>query len=231
VLLPLFMQTLLGWTAVTAGIWTSPRGVGTALCMPLVGYLLGKGWDGRWMVASGFFVTGLAFFGYSHMNLYSGTVDILWHQVTQGVGMAFVFVPLTTLTMALIPKAETGYATSLYSVMRNIGSSMGVSFVTTWVARRSQFHQGILVAHITAQSLQTQQFLDQARELFRQAGSNSTTATHQAQAELYTVVQQQASLLSFIEVFRLMGMLFFAVIPMMLLMRRATGKDDVPVSH
>ncbi|MFI5340200.1 MAG: DHA2 family efflux MFS transporter permease subunit [Candidatus Methylomirabilales bacterium] len=231
VLLPLFMQTLLGWTAVSAGIWTSPRGVGTALCMPLVGYLLGKGWDGRWMVASGFFVTGLAFFGYSHMNLNSGTVDILWHQITQGVGMAFVFVPLTTLTMALIPKAETGYATSLYSVMRNIGSSMGVSFVTTWVARRSQFHQGILVAHITAQSLQTHQFLDQARELFRQAGSNSTTATHQAQAELYTVVQQQASLLSFIEVFRLMGMLFLAVIPMMLLMRRATGKDDVPVSH
>src|SRR5271157_1488780 len=112
------------------------------------------------MVASGFFVTGLAFFGYSHMNLQSGTLDILWHQVTQGMGMAFVFVPLTTLTMALIPRAETGYATSLYSVMRNIGSSMGVSFVTTWLARRSQVHQGILVAHVTPNTLQVQNFLD-----------------------------------------------------------------------
>jgi DHA2 family multidrug resistance protein len=231
VLLPLFMQILLGWTAVTAGIWTSPRGIGTALCMPLVGYLLGKRWDGRWMVAAGFFITGLAFFGYSHMNLQSGTWDILWHQINQGVGMAFVFVPLTTLTMAPISKAETGYATSLYSVMRNIGSSMGVSFVTTWVARRSQLHQNILVAHVTPGSLQTQQFLDQARQQFLHAGSDWATATHQAQATLYATVQQQASLLSFIEVFRLMGVLFFLVIPMMLLMRKSTGKDAAPVAH
>jgi len=113
VLLPLFMQTLLGWTAVTAGIWTSPRGVGTAICMPLVGYLLGKGWDARKMLVFGFVVASMAFFGYSHMNLQSGTWDILWHQINQGMGMAFIFVPLTVLTMNPIPKADTGYATSL----------------------------------------------------------------------------------------------------------------------
>jgi DHA2 family multidrug resistance protein len=231
VLLPLFMQTLLGWTSFTAGLWTSPRGIGTALCMPLVGYLLGKGWDGRWMVAAGFFVTSLAFFGYSTMNLDSGTWDILGHQINQGMGMAFVFVPLTTLTMAPIPRAETGYATSLYSVVRNIGSSMGVSFVTTWVARRSQFHQSLLVAHVTPGSPQAQQFLDQARQLFLHAGADWTTATHRAQAELYAVVQQQASLLSFIEAFRLMGLLFLVVIPLVLLMRRGTEKGEVPISH
>jgi len=231
VLLPLFMQTLLGWTSVTAGIWTSPRGIGTALCLPLVGYLLGKGWDGRWMVAAGFFVTSLAFFGYSTMTLDSGTWDILGHQINQGMGMAFVFVPLTTLTMAPIPKAETGYATGLYSVMRNIGSSMGVSFVTTWVARRSQFHQNILVAHVTPERLRVQQLLDQARQLFRHAGADWTTATRQAQAELYAIVQQQASLLSFTEVFRLLGLLFLLVIPLVLLMRRSTEKGEAPISH
>ena len=165
------------------------------------------------------------------MNLDSGTWDILGHQINQGVGMAFMFVPLTTLTMAPIPKAETGYATSLYSVMRNIGSSMGVSFVTTWVARRSQFHQSILVAHVTPERLQVQQFLDQARQLFLQAGADWTTATRQAQAELYAMVQQQASLLSFIEVFRLMGLLFLVVIPLVLLMRRGTEKGEAPISH
>src|ERR1019366_7319416 len=91
VLLPLFMQTLLGWTAVTAGIWTSPRGIGTALCMPLVGYLLGKGWDGRWMLVFGFVVASFAFFGYSRMNLQSGTWDIFWMQMNQGMGMSFIF--------------------------------------------------------------------------------------------------------------------------------------------
>ena len=231
VLLPLFMQTLLGWTSLTAGIWTSPRGIGTALCLPLVGYLLGKGWDGRWMLAAGLVVTSLAFFGYSHMTLGSGTWDILGHQINQGVGMAFMFVPLTTLTMAPIPQAETGYATSLYSVMRNIGSSMGVSFVTTWVARRSQFHQSILVPHVTPGSPQVQQFLNQARQLFLQAGSDWTTATRQAQAKLYAMVQQQASLLSFMEVFRLMGLLFLGAIPLILPMRRVAKKGEAPVPH
>jgi DHA2 family multidrug resistance protein len=221
VLLPLFMQTLLGWTAVTAGIWTSPRGVGTAMCMPLVGYLLGKGWDGRKMLLFGFVVAGMAFFGYSHMDLQSGTWDILWHQINQGIGMAFVFVPLTTLTMDPIPKAETGYATSLYSVMRNVGSSVGISFVTTFVARRSQFHQSVLAAHLTPYSPQVQQFLTRASGMFFQNGSDRSTAGSQSLAVLYGMVQQQAALLSFVEAFRIMGLLFLAIVPLILLMRRA----------
>ncbi len=230
VLLPLFMQTLLGWTSLTAGIWTSPRGFGNALCLPLVGYLLGRGWDGRWMLASGLAVTSMAFFGYSDMTLASGTWDILGYQLTQGMGMAFMFVPLTTLAMAPISKAETGYATSLFSVMRNIGSSIGVSFVTTWVARRSQFHQSRLVAHVTPGRPRVQNFLHQARQLFLQGGVHGTTATRQAQAQLYGVLQQQASLLSFVEVFRLMGMLFLAAIPLVWLMRRVNENGEGPAS-
>jgi DHA2 family multidrug resistance protein len=224
VLLPLFMQTLLGWTATTAGIWTSPRGFGTALCMPLVGYLLGKGWDGRWMLAFGFAVAGLAFFGYSHMTLQSGTWDIFWYQVNQGMGMSFLFVPLTTLTMSPIPKEETGYATSLYSVMRNIGSSMGVSFATTAVARRSQFHQNVLSSHLSAASIRTQQALEHMSQLMQQRGFDSVTAGEKAHALLYKMLQQQAALLSYVDVFHIMGILFLAIVPLILFMRRTGGK-------
>ena len=231
VLLPLFMQTLLGWTAVTAGVWTSPRGVGTALCMPVVGYLLGKGGDGRKMLMCGFLVTSLAFFGYSHMNLNSGTWDIFWYQVTQGMGMSFIFVPLTTLTMNPIPAAETGYATGLYSVMRNIGSSMGISFVTTWVARQSQAHQTVLAAHVTPMNQPTQMALSTTQQLFQASGSHLITASRQALAALYGIVQQQAALLSYVEAFRLMGMLFLGVIPLVWLMRRAQGKRETPATH
>ena len=229
ILLPLFMQTLLGWTAATAGMWTSPRGIGTALCMPLVGYLLGKNWDGRWMLAFGFGVAGLAFFGYSHMTLQSGTWDIFWYQIIQGTGMAFVFVPLTTLTMDPIPKAETGYATSLYSVMRNIGSSMGISFVTTCVARRSQFHQNILSSHITASSLASQQVLAHVTHSMQQRSFDSVTAGQKAHALLYQMLQQQASLLSYVDVFYVMGILFLMILPLIFLLRR-TGRTLAVVS-
>ena len=227
VLLPLFMQTLLGWTAVTAGIWTSPRGVATAFCLPLVGYLLGKGLDARKMLVFGFVVASMAFFGYSHMSLQSGTWDILMHQINQGLGMAFVFVPLTTLTMDPIPKAEIGFATSLYSVTRNIGSSVGVSFITTFVARRSQLHQSVLAAHLTPGSLPSEQFLGQAGRLFFNGGSDPSTAGLQSLALLYATLQQQAQLLSFVEAFRIMGFMFPGIVPLVLLMRRARRGQPV----
>ena len=227
VALPLFMQTLLGWTSATAGFWTSPRGVATAFCMPLVGYLLGRGWDGRWMVVFGFVVASLAFFGYSHMNLDSGTWDILMHLLNQGAGLAFVFVPLAVLTMDPIPKQEMGYATSLYSVMRNVGSSVGVSFVTTWIARGSQSNQNLLAAQVTDSNPFARQALEQGRNLFLRAGSDPVTASHRALAMLYGVVQQQATLLSFLSVFRLMGFLFLAIIPLVFILRRPQHKEHV----
>jgi MFS transporter, DHA2 family, multidrug resistance protein len=220
VLLPLFMQTLLGWTATTAGIWTSPRGIGTALCMPLIGYLLDKRWDARGLLAFGFGIAGLAFFGFSHMTLESGTWDIFSDLIIQGIGMSCLFVPLATVTVEPIPKHEIGYATSLFSVTRNIGSSMGISFVTTWVARRSQFHQNVLASHITAYDFSSQQALQYATQLMRQRGFDAATAGEKAHALIYQVVQQQASLLSYLDLFHIMGIVFLAIIPLILVMRR-----------
>jgi DHA2 family multidrug resistance protein len=220
VLLPLFMQTLLGWTSATAGLWTSPRGIGTALCMPLVGYLLGKGWDGRWLLAFGFAVGGFSLLGFSHMNLQSGTWDILVWQISQGLGMSFVFVPLTTLTMDPIPKRETGYATALYSVTRNIGSSVGISFVTTFLARRAQFNQTVLGAHVTPYDSSARQMLSQAQGMLVRNGADTVTANRQAMAMIYGQVQRQASVLSFLTVFRLIGIVFLLIIPLVLILRK-----------
>jgi DHA2 family multidrug resistance protein len=221
VLLPLFMQTLLGWTATTAGIWNSPRGIGTALCMPIVGYLLGKGWDARWMLIFAFALASLCFFGYARMTLDSGTWDIFWIQIVQGFALGFLFVPLTTLTMSPVPKAETSYGTSLYNTMRNIGSSIGISFVTTFVARRSQFHQQTLGDHLTASSSLGQQALARLAFYMAQQGSDPVTASHKAGGLIYRQLQQQAALLSYSDAFDLMGIFFLANIPLVLLMRDA----------
>lgn len=221
VLLPLFMQTLLGWTATTAGIWNSPRGIGTALCMPLVGYLLGKGWDARWLLISGFAITGLCFFSYARMTLQSGTWDIFWIQIVQGFALGLLFVPLATLTMSPISKAEMGYATSLFSALRNIGSSMGISFVTTLLARRSQFHQQILGNHFAPSSLLGQQALAQFAPFLARQGIDRVTAAHKAGALIYKLLQQQAALLSYADAFFLMGILILLNIPVVLLMHGA----------
>jgi DHA2 family multidrug resistance protein len=224
--LPLFMQELLGWTAETAGFWTSPRGIATAVFMPVVGYMLGKRWDPRWMVVFGCFIGSLAFFGYSRMDLDSGTWDILAHQINQGIGQTFIFLPLTILIMNPISKEETPYATSLYSVMRNIGSSMGISFVTTLLARRSQFHQGRLAGNISLSNLRMLQAQNQAGAMFAQHGSDAVTSTHQALGFLYGSLQQQATLLSYIDVFRVMAWLFLLTAPLVLLMRKPKGNAD-----
>jgi DHA2 family multidrug resistance protein len=152
------------------------------------------------------------------MNLDSGTWNILGHQINQGVGQAFLFVPLTLLTMEMIPKQDTPYATSLFSVMRNIGSSVGISFVTTLMARRAQFHQNQLVGSMSW--ARSREMLDQAKATFIHHGSDPVTAGRQAMAALYGRLQQQAALMSFIEVFYLLGFLFMLTIPLVLLMRR-----------
>jgi len=112
--------------------------------------------------------------------------------------------------------------------MRNIGSSIGISFVTTWVARRSQFHQSILATHVTPYDLRSQEFLGQVRGFFFQKGFDWSSAGHGGLGLLYGMVQQQAALISFIEVFRIMGFLFLATVPLVLLMRKARQRGTVP---
>jgi DHA2 family multidrug resistance protein len=221
VLLPLFMQTLLGWTAQTAGLWNSPRGIGTALCMPVIAYLLGKGLDARRLLVVGFSIAAFSFFDFAHMTLDSGTWDIFWAQILQGFGLGFLFVPLTTLTMSAIAKSETSYATSLLNTMRNIGSSIGVSFVTTLVARRSQFHQQVLGNALTASSPLRQQTSASFAHFLALRGFDAVTAAHQAGGLIYQMLQQQAALLSYADAFYLMGIFFLANIPLVFLMRKA----------
>ena len=219
VLLPMFMQTLLGFTAETAGFWSSPRGVGTALVMPLTGYMLGRRWDARVMLTVGLVVASVAFFSYSHLTLAAGPSDFLVPQIVQGVGMALVFVPLTTITMDPIPLESMGYATSIYSLMRNVGSSIGISFVTTMLARRSQFHQARLgesVSTYSAATTGTLQSLGRATATSASAQGGATPAM----AALYAELQRQAALLSFSDLFRLLGILFLVTVPLVWIMRR-----------
>ncbi len=217
VLLPLFMQTLLGFSAITAGIWSAPRGIGTLLLTPVTGVLLGRRWDPRLMLGVGLLATGGAFFLYAGLNLNVGPRDLLWPQLIQGAGMALVFVPLSTIAMDPIPIESMGFATSIFSLMRNIGASAGISFVTTQLVRRAQFHQAMLVPNVTLYNPALQRDLSSVGSaLGREVGVNSPLGLQLVQGE----VLRQASVMSFMDLFFVLGLLFIAVTPIIYVMRR-----------
>jgi DHA2 family multidrug resistance protein len=218
VLLPIFLQTLLGYPSLQAGIALSPRGMGSFLAMPVVGAILGRV-DARRLLALGLVGGSITLFWFGALNLNTGYWDVFWPQFLQGVSLALLFVPLTTITMDPIPRESMGNATSIFNLMRNIGGSFGIGVATTILARRQQLHANVLGAHVDVYSPQARAFLEQLRSAFVARGADLLTAARQAQAAAFGLVQRQAAMLSFTDVFRLLAALFVALVPLILLMK------------
>jgi len=220
VLLPIYLQTLLGYPAYNAGLALSPRGIGSLATTPLAGYLTGKT-DPRRLLAFGLVLGSLTMFDLSRLNLNAGYLDILWPQVFQGVALSFLFIPLMALSMSRISKEKMGNATSLFNLMRNIGGSCGIAIMTTFLARRTQMHQNRLVANITAGDPKTRETLQQMQAWFQAHGADSYTAARKGLAAIYGMVQRQAAMLSFVEAFWVMGVMFLVMLPFIVLLRNA----------
>jgi DHA2 family multidrug resistance protein len=219
VLLPIFLQTVLGYPALQAGIAMSPRGMGSFLAMPVIGMLMTK-IDPRKMLATGLLVGGMTLFKLSNINLEAGYWDIFWPQFVQGLSMGLLFVPLSTITMSMIPKEKMGNATSLFSLMRNLGGGIGIAMVATMLSRKTQVHTNLLGGNVNAYSPQARQALDGARAMFMARGSDWYTATQQAYRAIWGSVLRQSVMVAFVEVFRILALVFIAAIPLVLLMRR-----------
>ncbi|HZC23472.1 MAG TPA: DHA2 family efflux MFS transporter permease subunit [Candidatus Binatia bacterium] len=212
VLLPLYLQTLMGYPAYNSGLALSPRGVGALLFTPLAGHLTTKT-DPRRLLLVGMGLGSLTMLQLSGLNLNAGFWDIFWPQVLQGVALSFLFIPLMSLAMSRISPEKMGNATSIFNLMRNIGGSVGIATMTTFLARRSQVHQNHLVAHVHAGSPQTYQILEGMKRNFFLHGIDSVTAARKAYAAVYGMVQQHAAMLAFVEAFWVMGVVFLLMIP------------------
>jgi DHA2 family multidrug resistance protein len=223
VLIPIFLQTLLGYSALNAGVAMLPRGLGSFIAMPIVGVLMSK-IEPRKLLTGGLLIAAFSLWKLSHINLNAGYWNIFWPQFIQGISMGFIFVPLTTATHDPIPKQEMGNATSIFNVMRNIGGSIGIATVTTIVARTTQSNTNILGAHVNPYSPATQQMLKGARSMMMAHGSDPSTALRQAYGAVFGIVQQQAAMLANIHAFRTLSLVFLCATPLVLLMRRPRHK-------
>ena len=230
VLLPIMLQTLLGYPALQAGIAMAPRGVGSFFMMPLTGIMTGK-FDPRKLLTAGLLIGGATLAWLAALNLQAGYWDIFWPQLIQGAGMALLFVPLTTVAMDPIPRERMGNATSLFNLMRNIGGSVGIALTGTMLARKQQEMTSLLGAHVNPYDPAAQAMFNQMRGAFMASGADSTTASNRAYAAIFGMVQRQASMVSFVGLFQLLGVLFIALVPLILLMKRPARGGGPVAAH
>jgi DHA2 family multidrug resistance protein len=226
-MLPLFLQTLLGYPALDSGLAVSPRGIGSMLSMMVAGTLVNYV-DSRFLLATGFGIVGISALMFSHLNLSISMSSVILSNIINGFASGFVFVPLTTMTMGHLRKEEIGNAAGIYNLMRNIGGSVGIATVTTFLSRRSQVHQAYLVQNISAYRYQVSAALQQLAAELQRSGSQSNVAARRAMGLLYQAVQSQASLLAYMDNFRLLACLSFLCIPLALLFRPIS---DTPSAH
>lgn len=224
VLIPLFMQELLGFPAITAGFWNSPRGIATLILMPVAGLLIDRGWDMRGMIFTGMLVAVAGVWAFSLLNLKAGPWNFVLPEVLMGAGLSIVFPPLATISVDPIPTEEMGYATSVISSLRNIGASIGISIMTAELARSQQKNQNVLAAHVTSGQPVVENFLRGMKAYFMRHGSSPVEATHQALALVYQSALQETTVLSYLHAFRLLAIVFAVAAPLAWIMRPGFAK-------
>ncbi len=218
-LLPLFLQTLLAYPALDSGLAVSPRGIGSMLSMALAG-ILANYVDGRLLLAFGFGVLGTSTLMLSQVNLSIAMTSVAIPNLINGFATGFIFVPLTTMAMGRLRREEIGNAAGIYNLVRNIGGSIGIACVTTFLVRGAQVHQNYLAAHITRESPAAAGLLNGLEQHLFRTGLDTSGAHQTALASLYGLVQQQAALLAYVDNFRFLGYMALFSIPIAVLFSR-----------
>jgi DHA2 family multidrug resistance protein len=201
VLMPQFLQTLLGYTAELAGLVLSGGAVILLLALPVVGQLTTKV-QARYIIAFGWLCLAIAmYYSTKRIDLQMSFAAATWLRVAQVSGLGFLFVPITLVAYVGIPADKVNAVAGMINFMRNIGSSVGTSIVTTMIARRSQFHQTTLVAYTTPGNQSFQSLINGLAQRLAQSGMSLHEAQTQAYARIYQAVQAQAATLAYIDMF------------------------------
>jgi DHA2 family multidrug resistance protein len=230
VLLPILLQTQMGYTAEWAGLVLSPGGLVTLFVMPLVGRLLGI-FQPRWLVVCGLLILAIGMYRLSELNLQTGfwTFVITW--TFSRAGMPFLFVPINVMAFAYVPREKTNSATGLINLTRNMGGSVGISLVAAAQTRLAQVSQNSLAGHVTAFNPLYAIRLHGIQTALQASGSSPTLAAQQAQAILYNDLLRQSSMVAYVDVFRILAWLCLGLIPLMFFMKPAKPRAGAPPVH
>ncbi len=227
-LLPLFMQTLLGYTAERAGLALMPGGFTIIVLLPLVGFLLSR-YSPRWLLVFGLVVLSGSLFHMAGFDLDMDFRTAAVARMFQAAGMAFLFVPINTAAYAFLPRDKNNAASGLMNLARNMGGSVGISLVTTMLDRRGQVHLNDLSHNLSASNPAFQSMLQGTTQAMRAHGASAAFATQQAYALIEGTIQRQAAMLAYLDDFRLLGISILAMVPLVFLMKKGKPGGGIAV--
>jgi MFS transporter, DHA2 family, multidrug resistance protein len=219
VLIPQMLQRLYGYTATDAGLVLGPGAFVIVMLAPVVVRILPKVGVKR-LIGFGYLVFALAMWYFASFTLDTNYSHEAWARGLQGLGIATLFVPVSQLAYSNLPKSKNNKASSLTNLFRNQGGSFGIAFVTTLLARRSQYHQSVLVAHATPLDGPYRQFLANLTSYFATHGLSSADAAVRAQAQAFALLQRQATFLAFLDCFAALGWFVAMGVPLVFLIRK-----------
>ncbi|GBD98280.1 multidrug export protein EmrB [bacterium BMS3Abin07] len=218
VLLPIYLQTLMGYTAFLAGLVLGPGGVMTMIALPIAGFFVAKH-NPKIILACGIAISALSTYLMSSFNLQADFWTIVWPRIVLGTGMGFLFIPLTTMTLSHMPKKRMTEATAMYNLLRNIGGSVGVAFVTTITARRAQFHQARMAEHLSSFEPAFRTVRGKIAAILQFTGLYHIPPD----ALIYGELQRQSHMLAFNDAFYLLSVLMIMILPLVLFMKKVNG--------
>ena len=218
ILLPIYLQSLMGYTASLAGMILGPGGIAVFLVMPIVGWSI-RVVNPKLIVAIGIVIIAYANYLMSGFNMSADFMSIIWPRVVMSTGMGMVFIPLTTISLSSTPKEEMGNATSVFNLVRNLGGSVGVAFAATMLSRGAQIHQAHLSEHITSFDLSYQSAVNGSAQLLSVRGMDPVTAQQSGAGAIYNELLRQAYMLSFNDVFYVLTIIMICMLPLILFMR------------
>jgi DHA2 family multidrug resistance protein len=227
-ILPLFYQTLLGYTAWAAGLAVSPRGIGAILIMPIVG-LLSNRLDNRWIMSAGFALFGVSALWMARLTLDISQWSLVWPIILSGSAAGMVFVPLSTIALGTLPNEQLGNATGLFNLLRNLGGSVGISLVETLIARHQQAHRSELSRYIAHRGPFQQAYNALVAVMSHHVGPRQ--AMLRAYAILNNGLNQQATIYSYVDDLRYMALICFACLPLLFLLKHVKAKRGAVAAH
>ncbi len=225
VLLPLFVQEMMGYTAEQAGLVISPGGLAVMAFMPLVGFLVSRV-DARWLIAIGLTTLSAALFTMHSIDTQASYAYVAWMRVFQASGLAFLFVPINTVSYIGVPREKNNDVSGLMNLARNIGGSSGTSFFVTLLARRSQEHQERLAMSLNPVSTALSQRIQGLAGYFQHAGgltASSEQARALARGSIYQQLVQQSTQIAYLDVIAVLGFVALCMVPLVFLLKKHTG--------